>query len=245
MSTRDWSEAYNCDESSVHGRNAIECGIAQIASEAVNHMNHCETAYNNALKCKEEKIKSFTRKTKDYPSNVIDIMFQCDESMKPYPKWVREIEMDVRKDCENAHNEAVEMFMECEESEKIIENIVTTKKAFDDACEIVKKEKEEIIAKDPLTITLKEIEKNPLAIVICSNGMDVAEIAKKTGKRICDSEQNIVEGCVIRIGRMNDIISPRNRNRYIPQNGVIFHNPKSIQDIGFGNEMRNIQKHLP
>lgn len=91
-------------------------------------------AYTAALKRKDDAIKARLRPIQPPPKKVQNWIYDNEiafEGQKRMPQWMQKIVKQYELEKEQAYEEAIEAFMESDEAEEIIENLVKAKKQLD------------------------------------------------------------------------------------------------------------------
>lgn len=242
MSTRDWSEAYFVEESSVHGREGFSVfGDAPVAADPVKV---AEAAYHKALAAKEAAVAAVTPSVPALSPKVEAWIMDNEvayEGRRSAPAWVRSAVAAYEAATKAATEAGIEAFMESDEAEEILANLVAAKAALDAAIKAK-------AAAEAAEAAAKEAESKELRSIrgwILVSGRSVAlEAAIKSGRPTWNGDVGTVkDDMVVTVAQALKITHPRNPDRFIPS-AIAVYDEATILDIGFGSDLNTLSARM-
>lgn len=236
MSTRDWSEAYFFDEPSVHGREAL----SGLSSRPVSRIEAASAAYARAQAARADAIDTYRVPVAPLDRKVAAWVHDNEvayEGRRPSPAWVRAAVEAHEAAQEAAQAAAIEAFLEADEAEAILGNLVKARAEYDAAlaAEEAAQAAAESVYDDAIHST---------GWVVCADRSTASKVAAKVGARKWDGKpETVKDRMVLTVSEALRITHPRNADRFVPET-VVFHAPSSIAEIGFGPDMDLIHRRV-
>lgn len=230
MSTRDWSEAYFADESSVHGRGAL---AVSGGVEAVSRVDAASRAYNEAKDAKAAAVATYLVPVAALPSEIADWITDNEvaaEGRKRMPGWMADAVAAHDAAVEAAHDAAVEAFMESDEAEAVIAALVAARAEYDAAVA-----EEDAAAKE--AVDQWSALSAAAGWIIVPSRSDAVEVSEKTGvHRWSGAPRTACDRMVVTVAEAAKLTHPCNADRFVPAKVVVY-GEDQIKAIGFDYDL--------
>lgn len=249
MSSRDWSEAYFADESSVHGRDAINVGIATDVNEIsvlIDKAHHADSVYRAVRQAKDDAIASVMSHVDPLPPKVeawLDDNEVAYQGMRPIPQWVADAVAAYRAAREAAAEAATEAFLDSDAAADIIDALTAAKIAQDAAWRAVQDAQNAADSRDPIKGTAQFVKDLSGAVVlVAASSSDAQALAKATGWPWTTHRNDMGQFPMIWVaGSVVRFIHHRNPDRFIPDRFVL---SKHTVQCGFDSDVRHAAKNI-
>ncbi len=249
MSSRDWSEAYFADESSVHGRDPINVGIATATNEInilIDNAHRADSVYRAAKKAKDDAIASMIPHVDPLPPKVeawLEDNEVAYQGMRPMPQWVADAVAAYRAATDASREAATEAFLDSDNAEDIIDALTAAKIAQDAAWKAVQVAQDAADSRDPIKGTAQFVESLFGAVVlVAASSFDAQALAKATGWPWTTHRNDMGQFPMIWVaGSVVRFIHHRNPDRFIPDRFVL---SKHTVQCGFDSDVRHAAKNI-
>ena len=251
MSSRDWSEAYFADESSVHGRDPINVGISTDVNEIsvlVDKAHHADSVYRAAKQSKDNAIASVMSHVDPLPPKVeawLEDNEVAYQGMRPMPQWVADAVAAYRAAREAATEAATEAFLDSDNAEDIIDALTAAKIAQDAAWKDVQDAQNAADSRDPIKGTaqvVKDMKSSGAVILVAASSSDAQALARATGWSWATHHNNMGDYPMIWVaGSVRRFTHPRNPDRFIPDRFIL---SRHTVQCGFDSDVRHAAKNI-